>query len=169
MAKKTLLFVFCLFSRLVFSADTVNVNITGNIVASPCVFNGGNKALNVNLGSIQAINMATPMSSSESVPFKLAFTQCPISTQSVTVIFAGVADTTAGGDYYLNHGTATQIAIALTDSRTHRLKGVGSSITQTVDKDRSVSIAMQARAYSSAGHVRPGTINAVVVLTIQYN
>jgi type 1 fimbria pilin len=27
-----------------FSADSVNVSVTGNIVASPCIFNGGNAA-----------------------------------------------------------------------------------------------------------------------------
>jgi hypothetical protein len=43
-----------------FSADSVNVSVTGNIVASPCVFNGGNSNLDVNLGNIQATNMVTP-------------------------------------------------------------------------------------------------------------
>jgi minor fimbrial subunit len=63
-----------------FSADSVNVSVTGNIVASPCVFNGGNSNLDVNLGNIQATNMVTPGSSSDPVPFSLLFTRCPSGT-----------------------------------------------------------------------------------------
>ena len=31
------------------SADTVNINVTGNVVASPCIVNGGGSSLNVGL------------------------------------------------------------------------------------------------------------------------
>ncbi|MGL4841456.1 MAG: hypothetical protein ACRCXJ_13465 [Enterobacter asburiae] len=42
-------------------------------------------------------------------------------------------------------------------------------MTQTVQGDRTASLAMQAKAYSSAGSVMPGTINSVIVATMQYN
>ncbi len=45
--KKTLL--LALLSWKVFSADTVNIGVTGNIVASPCIFNGGNTGNDSNL------------------------------------------------------------------------------------------------------------------------
>jgi minor fimbrial subunit len=46
---------------LSYSADTVNINVTGNIVASPCIVNGGASSLNVDLGSaIQATALAAP-------------------------------------------------------------------------------------------------------------
>ena len=64
-------------SSNIFAADSVNVSVTGNIIAAPCIFNGGNASLNINLGNIQASNMATPGSSSDPVPFNLLFTQCP--------------------------------------------------------------------------------------------
>ena len=51
-----------------FATDSVSVSVTGNIVASPCIFNGGNNSLDINLGNIQASNMATPGSSSDPVP-----------------------------------------------------------------------------------------------------
>lgn len=64
-------------SSNIFAADSVNVSVTGNIIAAPCIFNGGNASLNINLGNIQASNMATPGSSSDPMPFNLLFTQCP--------------------------------------------------------------------------------------------
>ena len=70
--KKMLLLAFLCWKA--FSADSVSVGVTGNIVASPCIFNGGNSNLNVNLGDIQATNMVTPGSSSDPVAFNLLFT-----------------------------------------------------------------------------------------------
>ena len=61
-------------------ADSVNIGVTGNIVASPCLFNNGNTNLDINLGNIQASNMVTPGSSSDPVTFDLLFTQCPVGT-----------------------------------------------------------------------------------------
>ena len=75
-----------------FSGDAVNIGVTGNIVASPCIFNGGNTNLDINLGNIQASNMATPGSTSDPVAFNLLFTSCPLGTRSVTVTFAGNPD-----------------------------------------------------------------------------
>lgn len=62
------LLLLALLSGKVCSADSVNIGVTGNIVASPCIFNGGSNSLDVNLGNIQATNMATPGSTSDPVP-----------------------------------------------------------------------------------------------------
>ena len=94
--KKMLLLAFLCWKA--FSADSVSVGVTGNIVASPCIFNGGNSNLNVNLGDIQATNMVTPGSSSDPVAFNLLFTNCPAGTRSVTASFTGNPDPLAGPD-----------------------------------------------------------------------
>lgn len=86
------LLLLALLSGKAFTADSVNIGVTGNIVASPCIFNGGSNSLDVNLGNIQATNMATPGSTSDPVPFSLLFTQCPTGTKSVTVSFTGSPD-----------------------------------------------------------------------------
>ncbi|WP_409050234.1 fimbrial protein [Enterobacter sp. RHBSTW-00175] len=153
----------------VFSADSVNLGVTGNIVASPCIFNGGNANLDVHLGNIQATNMVTPGSSSDPVDFNLLFTQCPAGTRSVTVSFTGNPDPAAGADYYRNSGSATHVAIAMREAATGTLKGTGSSITQNIAADRTATIAMQASVTSVTGGATPGSISAVVVMTMQYN
>ncbi|MEH0885553.1 type 1 fimbrial protein [Enterobacter sp. UNJFSC 003] len=158
-----------LFCWNAYCADSVNVGVTGNIVASPCLFNGGNNALDINLGNIQATNMVTPGSSSAPVPFILQFTQCPSGTRSVTVTFTGSPDPAAGTNYYKNSGSAARVAVAMRDAGTGMLKGTGSSMTQTVGADRTATMAMQASVKSLAGGATPGSISAVVMMTMQYN
>lgn len=158
-----------LLSWEVLSADSVSVGVTGNIVASPCIFNGGNTQLDINLGNIEATNMATPGSSSDPVPFTLSFTQCPVGTRSVMVSFTGTPDPVAGADYYMNSGSATNVAVAMREAATGTLKGTGYSITQNIAADRTATMAMQAAVKSVSGGATPGSISAVVVMTMQYN
>ena len=161
--------ILLIFCGHVFSADSVNLGVTGNIIASPCIFNGGSGNLDINLGNIQATNMATPGSLSDPVPFNLLFTQCPAGTRSVTVAFTGNPDPIAGADYYMNSGSATNVAVAMREAATGTLKGTGSSITQNIAADRTATMAMQAAVKSVSGGATPGSISAVVVMTMQYN
>ncbi|MGG7521653.1 fimbrial protein [bacterium BS0013] len=158
-----------LVSGEVFSADVVNIGVTGNIVASPCIFNGGNSSLGINLGNIQASNMVTPGSTSDPVSFSLLFSNCPLGTRRVTVTFNGNPDPVAGADYYMNSGSATNIAVAMSDVETDTLKGTGSSVAQNIAADRTATIAMNAWVKSVSGGATPGSINAAVIMTMQYN
>lgn len=151
------------------AADSVNIKVTGRIVAAPCIFNGGESSLNINLGNIQAMNMATAESTSNPVLFDLRFTECPAGTETVTTYFSGVSDPDAGADYYKNSGTATRVAIGLAQTSSGEPTGSGSSITQPVTADRTVTLGMRAWVYSRAGGATPGTLNSAVVLTMQYN
>ena len=166
---RTAAFLAAVISGHVIAADSVNVSVTGNIVASPCVFNGVNSRLDVNLGNIQATNMVTPGSLSDPVAFDLLFTLCPAGTRSVTATFSGTPDPVAGAGYYKNSGTAENVAIAMTAMGSDALLGTGSSLTQNIAADRTATLAMQARVKSVAGGATPGTISAAVVLTLQYN
>lgn len=152
-----------------FAADSVSVGVTGNIVASPCIFNGGNSNLDVNLGDIQAKNMVTPGSSSDPVAFNLLFTNCPAGTRNVTASFSGIPDPVAGPDYYMNSGTASNVAVAMSEAGSGALKGTGSSIMGNIAADRTATLAMQASVKSMSGGATPGSVSAVVVMTLQYN
>ncbi|MBE4916786.1 MULTISPECIES: fimbrial protein [Enterobacter] len=152
------------------AVDTANINVTGTIVASPCVINGGSANLNVDLGStIQASALASAGATSSPVAFTLPITACPVGTSTVQVTFSGTPDPVAGANYYKSTGTATNVAVGLYQASNGNLLGNGTSVTQTVQGDRTASLAMQAKAYSSAGSVMPGTINSVIVATMQYN
>ena len=116
------LLMACATALPALSADNVDIKVTGRIIAAPCVFNGGNSNMNIDLGNIQATNMFTPGSSSDPVSFNLLFTRCPPGTLSVTTRFSGTA-----------------------------------------------KMPMKAMVTSVAGRPTPGSIRAVVVLTMQYN
>jgi len=167
--KIKMLLLASLLSTSAEAADGVNLNVTGNIVASPCVFNAGNDNLDINLGDHQATNMATPGASTDPVSFNLTFTLCPAGTQSVTVLFTGTPDPVAGPEYYKNSGTATHVAIAMSEASSGTLKGSGSTITRAIGADRTVTLPMQAVVTSVDGRATPGSLSAVVVLTMQYN
>ncbi|WP_231604228.1 fimbrial protein [Leclercia sp. J807] len=155
-------------SQGAFAGDTVNLNITGNVVASPCIVNGGSGNIDVDLGNIQASMLATAGSSSTEVPFDIKLTDCPTGTSNVMATFSGTSDPVAGSNYYKSTGTATNVAVALIQASTSSLKGNGTSITQAVAADRTVTMSMKAKAYSSAGSAMPGTINSVVTATFIY-
>lgn len=163
------LLMACVTALPALSADNVDIKVTGRIIAAPCVFNGGNSNMNIDLGNIQATNMFTPGSSSDPVSFNLLFTSCPPGTLSVTTRFSGTPDPEAGMNYYQNSGTATRVAIAMSDATTGVLMGNGSSITQNIAADRTAKMPMKAMVTSVAGRPTSGSIRAVVVLTMQYN
>ncbi|MGG5836790.1 fimbrial protein, partial [Huaxiibacter chinensis] len=151
------------------AAERVNLNVTGNIVASPCQFNGGINQMDVDLGDIQASNMVRAGSVSQPINFTLLFSACPAGTSRVTVTFTGHHDPIAGVDYYQSNGTATNVAIGIRDPTTGALKGSGTDMTQQVLPDRTAAIPVQAFVYSAAGHPMPGSLRSVVLLTMQYN
>lgn len=155
-------------SQGAFAGDPVTLNITGNVVASPCIVNGGAGNIDVDLGDIQATTLAAAASSSTEVPFDIKLTACPTGTSSVVATFSGTSDSVAGADYYKNSGTATNVAVGLIQASTSNLKGSGTTITQTVETDRTVTMGMKAKAYSSAGGATPGTIKSVVTVTFIY-
>lgn len=150
-------------------ADPVSINITGNVVASPCTVNGSSSNLNVNLGTnIGAATLTTAASGSTLTPFNLALTACPSGTSNVTVTFSGTADTTST-TMYKNTGTATNVAVELSQQGTGTILKNGSTLTKAVQADKTVTYALNARAYSAAGSVMPGNISAVVQANFTYN
>ncbi|HEX4503370.1 MAG TPA: fimbrial protein [Scandinavium sp.] len=168
MFPKLVIMMACALSASVFAADTVTINVTGNVVASPCTVNGGSSTLDVKLGDIQAATLSAAGAVSTAVPFSLKFTDCPAGTKSVSAAFSGTPDPDAGG-YYKNNGTAKNVAIGIYQTSTGFGKGNGTNIVQDVQADHTVTMDMQAKAYSSAGGATPGTITGAIVVTMSYN
>lgn len=108
---------YIMMPLLSYSADTVTINVTGNIVASPCIVNGGSNSLNVDLGNIQATALSTPGAASTPVTFTLSVTNCPNGTSTVRADFDGSASHDAP-NLYENMGTAGNVYIALYDGVT---------------------------------------------------
>lgn len=149
-------------------ADPVNINITGRVVASPCVVNNNNSALNVDLGqTIQASTLATAGAGTTPTPFNLSLTACPVGTNNVTVTFTGAAAAAPQTNMYLNTGAATPLAVELSSGAT--ILSNNSTLTKPVLADKTVTYALSARAVTSTGSVIPGSITAVVQANFTYN
>lgn len=146
-------------------AEPVNINITGKVIASPCVVASGSN-INVNLGDIPAADFAVAGTTSTPVNFTINLASCPVGTTSVVVTFTGTEDP----DFpvrYKNSGTAN-VAIELIQVSTGYLKGNNTNITQSVLADRTVTYNLRAQAYSK-GNVMPGTISGIVQANFTYN
>lgn len=151
-----------------FAADPVNINITGRVVASPCVVNNSTNNLDIDLGqNIQAASLATAGSGSTIVTKDLVLTDCPAGTTSVKMALSGTADSTSP-TMYQNTGTATPLAVELSNAATSDILSNGATVTQNVQGDKTVTYKLGARAYSAAGGVMPGTISAIVVADFTY-
>lgn len=151
-------------------ADAVNINITGNVVASPCVVNNNNSNLSVDLGqTIQAGTLATAGAGTALTPFNLSLTACPVGTNNVTVTFTGTAAAAPQTNMYLNTGVATPLAIELSSGGLGTVLGNNSTLTMPVLVNRTVTFPLLARAVTSTGNVTAGSIVAVIQANFTYN
>ncbi|MGL5387207.1 MAG: fimbrial protein [Serratia sp. (in: enterobacteria)] len=151
-------------------ADPVNINITGKVVASPCVVNNNNSNLNVDLGTnIQATTLATAGAGTTPTPFNLSLTACPLGTSNVTVTFTGTAAAAPQTTMYKNTGAATPLAVELSISDLGTILSNNVSVTRPVQAGGTVTFPLSARAVTATGNVIPGTIVALVQANFTYN
>jgi len=164
--KMALLALVCgsLFSA---TCSAVNIDITGTVVASPCVVNNGNESLEVPLGdNIQANELAVAQSTTAWKNFTLALTSCPPATTSFSVAFAGTADDDA--NYYKNNGTATNLKLELTSQDGSKTINNGAVLENVaISSSHTYDLLLRARAVSK-GLVMPGTIQSQVQATFTY-
>lgn len=155
-------------SMVVNAAEISTINITGNVVASPCVIDSSNSIINVDLGKIQAASLATAGTFSNWQPFNIILTSCPVSTTKVNVAFAGTADST-DRTRYKNQGTATNLSVELVGAISETNLGDGGTTYADVNStSKSATFALKTRVFSK-GAVMPGSINATVVASFTYN
>lgn len=150
------------------ASQAVNIDITGQVIASPCVINGNDTSLAVNLGdNIQADSLSTAGSATNWTDATLTLTGCPASTSSFSVSFAGSADDDA--DFYANTGTATNLKLELTDETGNSAFKNGAQLNNVVipSDTHAYDLKMRARAVSKGG-VMPGTIRGQVQATFTY-
>ncbi|EGZ3936269.1 type 1 fimbrial protein [Salmonella enterica subsp. enterica serovar Albuquerque] len=166
--KKTAVFILACGSLFAASSQATTIDITGLVIASPCVVNGGNDSLSVDLGTnIQANDLKNSGDATAWVTKKLTLTNCPASTTSFSVTFSGTTDTD-DTDYYKNTGTATNLKLELTNNpaSTSAYKN-GAIENVTIGSTHAYDLELYARAVSK-GAVMPGTIEGQVQATFTY-
>ncbi|ELY4525202.1 fimbrial protein [Cronobacter turicensis] len=161
------------FSGSIFAGDPVTINVTGNIISSPCTFDTSASTLNINLGDKGAADLATAGAEMPSKKFSLAMKDCPTGTTKVTATFTGTDDTSSTiGSGFKNSGTATNMVVQIKDDAsadwTSSFKSGGSMTVNVNTSDNTAKFDLATRAYTPTGSVNPGTINTSIVADFTY-
>ena len=149
-------------------ADAVTVYINGDIIASPCVVEGGSN-INVDLGQeilTSAIN-STDYGDSGWKYFTVNLKDCPSSKESVIATFYGTP--ASHPTLYASTGDAENVEVELVTQDGHSPMGNGMEHWATIQSDRTASFTLQARAISLTRNATPGSIAAVVTMSFTYN
>lgn len=152
------------------SADNININITGKVIASPCTIDNSG-TYNVDFGkNVSASTLATSGSSSAWKAINITLSNCPAGTTKVTAVFSGTSDAEDNNLYANAVGSAyaKRVAIQLQDQSGTNV-GNGTSLTENVSTDRIVTFPLQARLYTVNGGATPGTISSQVLFNVTYN
>lgn len=162
----TLASLYFLACPLVIAADTSTVNITGNVIASPCVVDATNSVMTINLDDIQATTLNNDGFGLWKT-FAITLTTCPASTTNVEMTLSGTPNP-VDPTRYKSTGTATNLSVELTDNAGVNL---GNSKKMTVAVNSSTKQAvfnLKTRAFATPGTVMPGTIASSVLATFVY-
>lgn len=152
-------------------ADSVVVNVTGQIVPASCTVLPFPA---VNLGDIKDTDMATVGSASQPVAFSLQLTGCPTTTKNVTALFSGAADTMDSNLYKITQGAgyASGLGVRLTDVDHGNLvlkPGTpGGSSQVAVDGGQNATFNLKAQAVTTQASPVAGDIAASVTVTFTY-
>lgn len=149
------------------------VNITGNVIASPCNVDTANTNLNVILGDIPATDMASAgVYGGTEQAFTVALKDCPASTTKSLATFSGTPYT-GNNMLFANTGTATGLGVKIIPasaawSDTSVNPGQGTWLQTINATTHTVSYPFKARAFTSTGNVTPGTIISTMQIDFTY-
>ncbi len=159
----TALTLVLLYSPLVTAADTV-VNVTANILASSCDIAAGSVDQNVDLGKGRLADLTHAKDATPWTSFSVELTHCPTSASTVTATMSGTPVQSAP-EYYLNTGTATDIAIEVMDEAGQTPLGNGATLNIPVDAQRNAVFSLKGRMISLTGKPTSGTVAGVMDLS----
>lgn len=148
-------------------ASDMALNISANVVASPCVVT--TTELNVDLGQkLWTSELAKANDATDWVAFSFNLTGCPDSTTKVVATMSGDPDPTFP-DYYQNAGDSKNVAIDVMDDTGQQQLSNGKTMTVAVDnKQHTAVFNMKGRVISPAGGGTSGAVKGHMELTLAY-
>lgn len=157
----------CFPLTLAQAADSTEITVKANIVASPCTVD--TTQLDIDLGDIQADTLAVAGATSPwSSLSQIHLSHCPATTQGVQATFSGTPATNGDTNGYQNTGAGGDSSISV------QLMGANSDYLSNGHKtgfmlvtNNSVDFPVQARLYTSAA-AKPGAVAATVTVTFEY-
>ncbi|CAI1672994.1 putative fimbrial protein SthD [Serratia quinivorans] len=146
-------------------ADAVTVNITGNVIAAPCVIDGAG-SLDIKLDDIVVSKLQKSGDTSPFKSFDLKLKDCPAATTKVTASYAGTVSPLSANSF-INTGTATQLVLYLQDSAS---KEIPPNTTRQVDVNTTTKAAVFSQKVQiySKGSATAGTVIGNIVVSFTY-
>jgi minor fimbrial subunit len=146
-------------------ADSVTVNISGNVVASPCTVES-TSPLSVVLPDVDMATLASSASTSPAESFELKLKDCPASTTKVTATYGGTVSPLAT-DSFINSGTATQVMFWVKDDAGSTISP-NTTRTTTIDSTTKKATFKQTVRLYSKGAAQPGTVSGNIIVSFTY-
>ncbi|WP_369309574.1 fimbrial protein [Providencia rettgeri] len=156
-----------LISGSIFAADQqININVHGYVTAMPCELETTNYV--IDLKKINIWNIKDTQKSTW-VDFSVKLKNCPVATKEAVMTLSGTPDTTAP-DYFINNGTAKNVALNLANGSSKTTVKNGTKITLPVNSQtRSVEFPFSARVAGYGSGMEPGSFRSHLEFNVIYN
>lgn len=159
-----LLLVILAACQNVYAAPT-DINISGNVVASPCTVDN-TEDINVSVGDAFAADLAVSgTDGADSEPFYITLSACPVSTTSVDMTLTGTSDE-IDSRYFKSTGTAKNVSVAITNDGVSVISP-GGRVAVDLLGQTTVSYRLWAHTHSN-GDAEPGTVIAAIQASFTY-
>ncbi|KML22923.1 hypothetical protein VL10_14590 [Leclercia adecarboxylata] len=162
-----LLMLFCLTWGNTSKADSIIVNVTGNILPSPCTVQ---TIPDVNLNEISDVQMQKVGNTSSPVDFRISLIGCPPNIKKATVTFTGLADLNNNGLFRntAGSGAATGLGIELLDGDHNGVRIIPGGTSQVMVSNASATFNLKARAVTTVAAPVTGNIDANITVSFTY-
>lgn len=166
-----------LFKHLVFvftalivslSAQALDINISGIVVASPCTVDTASVSQDVDFGTVRNTDLKEAGSSSSWKSFSVNLKNCPISTSKAEVTFNG-NPASEDATLYANAGSASHVAVQMaTDGDKTKILGNGTNLIVNIDAQHQAQYLLAGRLVSLAGNTGSGTFSSIIQMSFTY-
>jgi len=149
------------------AADTSQITITANVVASSCTVD--TTSLQIDLGNIEASTLLTagqfsPWSDEKTI----TLSKCPASTTGVDAVFTGVADTDDTNGYKNTSSGATNVSIELAKPDGVTYLNNNAHYGNVAVSGGNAVFSVKARLFTPKGTALPGAAGAVAQVAFIY-
>lgn len=158
---------FAILLPSVAMANESAVDVSANIVATPCTIASGSSEQNVDLGEVWTSQLAKPNDATDWKTFSVSLINCPASTTQVTATMSGTPDITSD-DYYLNTGDSKNVAIDIAEATGDQNLSNGKTLTLPVDSNHSATFKMKGRMITPTGKATSGSVTGLMQLTFAF-
>ncbi|MDM3593674.1 fimbrial protein [Proteus mirabilis] len=165
MWKSLTLFLLFSYSPIALS-NTVNINVYGSVVASPCELETKNHLIDLKKINIRNIKNGQ---ASDWIDFSIKLKNCPVNTEKVTMILRGQSVPNYS-EYFINSGTAKDIALNLAIQNNKSIVKNNDKLMAVVNKNNhNAEFPLSARMVSYGNNITVGSFKSHLEFTLIYN